>query len=1229
MSYYGPPGGDDRGRSGGGGGGGGGDYHNQGHNRGGHPSSDDRGPGGPRGRGEGGGGGRGPPGNDQRNYQGNDGYGGGGGGGRFEDQPRSGYGDSHGGGGGGGHLDRGGNNQESDGHGRDRHGHGHGDDGYNGNRHNGHGHGQDDRDHRDRGHAHEYGHGHGRGGGGGVEPPRRYDDRNRDQQRYGERDDRDRDGYRQSGGGGGGGGRERDPYSRDRHDDRGNDRDGRGGGGGNGGGGGDGRRHNEEPPRRNDDRGGRFGGNGGGGGGGDYGRPSGNGWGEDRSRGPPPQRQYPNSNVGPPHRNGGGGFGDRGGRGGGGRGDFASRGRGGDSNSKGGQFRGKSVAVDFGATEANANIVCASVMNNFRFYHYGIDGSDRNGKLIDSRRRKNELFRLGIFDEEKGLLASNGMSKKEIEDFRRVTFFEGSFMYCNRPLPFAKKAPFSLVGRKTPDSDNTPLSDNGDTMTITSLNIYTAPDQLRKNVKTSGPDGIVVDLRCGDCTQAFKTKEAMLSHCSAGGHQPQMDLEEGVKAATSEQFLGFCNVALQRAMGERMARWGREYIDPKNWTEPVDNKHGRSMGVRIFRAFCCEFGIHRPLGGDSTLTLTVDLRAKVIRTKSLLDNLCNGADPHSKRFDRHEMMQANRQFQSEIVICTYDKKCYSVINLDFENSPSSLPVDGTGMSHAQYFAQRKGIELQYPDCSPIVAVLGRGNRTIYLPAELVCANELDPQVKQKLPMIASFVPSLRNDAIEEMRKYLVPGAQKTKGVGGGLLPALGIILEDSRMKVDVEVLPLPLLKAAGVQIPKEKANMWAPVINRANYKVDSGKAVEMNVVVIHHNSLTNSALQVYEKVRNLVNGHNSHYRFGDEPFALVSAGDNENHWRPVEDYMRRQLPENIFVLDLAKPARRQALDAAYSVVKYLLTKNGYLSQFLNFNTHDHSRAHDQRATRKSLTILQGLARQILSKCGARVWWVKLPKEIPLPAVFIGVDVFHSPRKYNVSKGKKTAKESVAAVIVQVVRSHNEEDNHHTEVFSQTFRREVGKEMGLSIPMRETVQNALRIFNVNPMSCFVWRDGVGDPAIKQVAGEEIPAIREAIRSRTDAEVPLSYVVVQKRISTKFLSLDGKKAIPLGSLVVGLQGPKYSTFYINGTAPPYSTPKPARFIIANMDNETDKSARTIAELSWALCHDYSNWTGAIKLPSPVQMAHKLAELAGMMENGGEDIAYEKFAGKAHFL
>jgi len=260
-----------------------------------------------------------------------------------------------------------------------------------------------------------------------------------------------------------------------------------------------------------------------------------------------------------------------------------------------------------------------------------------------------------------------------------------------------------------------------------------------------------------------------------------------------------------------------------------------------------------------------------------------------------------------------------------------------------------------------------------------------------------------------------------------------------------------------------------------------------------------------------------------------------------------------------------------------------------------------------------------------------PREVPLPAVFVGVDVFHAPRKYSVDAGKRVARASVAAVVVQVIRSHDERDNTHTDTFSQTFRREGGQEMGLGDSIQTCVANALRIFDVHPMSCVVWRDGVSDTAIKQVMDEEVPSIRKALTRGNDqsASVPLSYLVVQKRISTKFLSVDGSSALPLGALVTTLQGPEYSTFYIMGTSTPYSTPKPARFIIAKMDDDLPLSKQKIAELSWALCHDYSNWTGAIKLPSPVQCAHKLAEFAGQMENGGEEIAHEKFAGKSYFL
>lgn len=126
-------------------------------------------------------------------------------------------------------------------------------------------------------------------------------------------------------------------------------------------------------------------------------------------------------------------------------------------------------------------------------------------------------------------------------------------------------------------------------------------------------------------------------------------------------------------------------------------------------------------------------------------------------------------------------------------------------------------------------------------------------------------------------------------------------------------------------------------------------------------------------------------------FSFGYPGDKERHWGAVESCFNDESTkvDNIFVLDFVKP--RGALDTAYPVIKQMLTSNGYISQFVNFNTYAHDNPRDAR---RSNIILQGCARQILHKAGVRLWWVNIPRSLPTPTVFVGVDVFHAPRVYN-------------------------------------------------------------------------------------------------------------------------------------------------------------------------------------------------------------------------------------------
>mmetsp|Transcript_42001 Transcript_42001/g.46923 ORF Transcript_42001/g.46923 Transcript_42001/m.46923 type:complete len:590 (-) Transcript_42001:1218-2987(-) len=554
---------------------------------------------------------------------------------------------------------------------------------------------------------------------------------------------------------------------------------------------------------------------------------------------------------------GGGGGGYQGGGGRGGGGGARGGGRGG-----GGRGRGPDMSR---MTSVLSNVMQVDVSENFQFFLYSVAVEDSNGVQVESRHRRKFLFDLGLWN---GMLKE--MPKKQKDDLRRIVFFQGSFFYSARKIP-------GLEAGKLPM--NLPLSEEaeGDTIKVMQVIHYTTPQELKVKESTPTKDGEVsFDTRCDDCAKCLPDVGALLQHCQQSGHKPVYSATDnaviGCKPipANMEVFNSYVNGALQRALGERLARWGTEYIDPENMKEPTD-KQGRSLGVRVYEAYSCQFGFIRNSSTDiPRVGLTVDLRAKIVRTMSVLDNLASGKDPKYYNPSHQDQDQARRYWIGEVVISMHDKKCYSVTDLLFNHSAHTLPVEGLGMTHAEYFASRKNITLKYPNAKPMIAVLGRRNQTIFLPPELVAGNELEPRVKQQLPMIASYKPDSRNRAIDKIRSYLIPGAQKSKGAGG-LLPALGIQLADGRLSAKAQVLPLPMLMAAGVPVPASKGENWAPLLNRANFNINPNESNEMKVILFH-NERIRSAVPVYNKIRDLVNSYKATYRLSIQPFQVVSAG---------------------------------------------------------------------------------------------------------------------------------------------------------------------------------------------------------------------------------------------------------------------------------------------------------------------------------------------------------------------
>lgn len=919
-------------------------------------------------------------------------------------------------------------------------------------------------------------------------------------------------------------------------------------------------------------------------------------------------------------RSGGRNYGDRGGDSRGRGRDDRGGGRGGRDDRGGGRGRGRGPDL-FGMKSVITNILPAEVSANFSFYIYTVDCKDTKDNNIEGRGRRAELFRKGVLD---GILG--GLPAAQKEGFKRVIFFAGSFCFSGRPIPGInpKECPKLLV-----DGTDT----KGDTLTIVQVQHFSAPDCLVAPMPPPQEGEVVVDtFRCSTCTKTFTGEENMLQHAAQTGHLP-VYAQETDAPALLETFLAYVNTALQRAMGERLRRWGNEYINEDRAIKGTD-RNGRDLGIDIYEAYSCKFGVMRR-GGEvknaskARLILTVDLRAKIMRTVSVLDVL-NNIQSTDTNWSSQNQQRAKRQWIGERVMYTREKKGYTVTGLDFDNSPRSRPVPDQNISHEEYF-KKKGIQLKYPDHVPLVIVLGRQDREIYLPAELVTGTELDTSVREQLPMIASFKPEIRNKAIDQVRDYLVPGAQTTKNAGG-LLPALGVRLESGRLPVGAKILTIPNLIAGGVQVPQKNAENWAPLLSKCNFRINPKQATTFNVVIFHNGLLQAKDVHyVYGRICNMVNSFNSKYRLGDNPVALVDTGkDDKRHIAEVQKYFSGSTPDNIFVLDFVKP--RSAADTAYPVVKHMLCKAGHLSQFINFKTYAHDNPRDER---KSDLILHGVSRQMLQKAGVALWWVSIPPSVPLPVYFVGVDVFHSPPSYDPVKRKRVRKPSCAAIIVQLMREH-QPTKQQVEIYSETFKQEGGQEFELENAYKKALSNALHVFKVAPGSCVVWRDGIADSAFGEFANDEIRGIRAGLSEvvgQSKDKVSLCYITCQKRIDNKFLTRgvegyeDGALSAPAGTMVSALQGMEHQTFYINGRAPPYSTAKPVRFVVIERDDALKKVP--VSELTWGQCHAYPNWTGPIKVPAVCQMAHKFAELAGGMPDSGDEIDHIRFANRVHFL
>merc|ERR1711981_550755 len=266
-------------------------------------------------------------------------------------------------------------------------------------------------------------------------------------------------------------------------------------------------------------------------------------------------------------------------------------------------------------------------------------------------------------------------------------------------------------------------------------------------------------------------------------------------------------------------------------------------------------------------------------------------------------------------------------------------------------------------------------------------------------------------------------------------------------------------------------------------------------------------------------------------------------------------------------------------------------------------------------VAQKIALQINCKLGGELWACKTPLK---QLMVVGIDVYHD-------KSRKSG--SIAGVVASI-------NDSLSRYYSTVAIQKQGQEIidALKIAFMESLIKYYETNNCWPSAVVVFRDGVGDSQMDTVATHEgvqflntltqveksdysfESASSTSIRKRffnlsqpSNYEPQFSYVVVQKRISTRILVKTGNnyENPPPGTILDHtVTRYEFKDFFLVPQAVNQGTVTPTHMVVTHEnhpENEPELSADIIQQLAYKLTHMYFNWPGTVRVPAPCQYAH----------------------------
>ncbi|XP_054281623.1 piwi-like protein Siwi isoform X2 [Macrosteles quadrilineatus] len=617
----------------------------------------------------------------------------------------------------------------------------------------------------------------------------------------------------------------------------------------------------------------------------------------------------------------------------------------------------------------------------------------------------------------------------------------------------------------------------------------------------------------------------------------------------------------------------------RDFFDPVAKRNVPEYALEIWPGYKTTIRQH-----ENQVLMCSEIIHKVLRTDTVWDLLCSIVQNNPRDY----RAEFTRVVMGTIVLTGYNNKTYTITDVDWDQGPdTTFDKNGVQVSYMNYYRERYNVQIRNVKNQPLLVSKNRGRdrraaeltgagaggdpNIVLLIPELCQTTGLTDEMRSNFHLMKAMSSHTRIGPADRIDRLLVMNRRLNgeKRVQQEF-QEWNLKLNDRLVEIPGRVLPPEgIVLGNNMTVPSGDEADWTKSLRSNPMFVMPQGGLSRWAIIVPSRSIHDGRSFV-DTLKQAARGMK--FMMSDPIWLEMPDDKTQTYVNYLDQCITRDAPQLIFVVLTNNRADRYSAIKKKSLVDRAVPTQVLLAKNM---------------TKKGvMSIATKVAIQINCKIGGAPWSVQMPLG---GLMVIGFDVCHDSKQ----KGK-----SFGAMVASL-------NKPMSRYFSAVSHHGTGEELSndLALNIIKALESYRKYNKTFPSHILIYRDGVGDGQIPYVFEHEVVRINRAISEVIGQAPKLSFVIVSKRINTR---LFANKMNPRPGTVVDdvITLPERYDFFIVSQFVNQGTVSPTSYNVIHdtMGLDADKLQR----LTYKMTHMYYNWSGTVRVPAPVQYAHKLAFL-----------------------